>query len=282
LRAVFPETALVETAYAKINLALHVRARRGDGYHEIETLFAFAEDGDGLRAVPAADVTLTIVGDFAKGLSNGSDNLVLRAAEALRSAYGVKAGAAITLDKRLPVAAGIGGGSADAAAALHLLTRLWDLPDDLNRLLALAAPLGADVPACVMSQTLRGKGVGDDLALVGKGALTGMPLLLVNPGVACPTAPVFAAWDGVDRGPLAAGDALAAARAGRNDLEKPALTLVPQIAGVLETLNAQAGLIFARMSGSGATCFGLFENDAARDSAADAFADAWRLKTNLR
>ncbi|MEY4502236.1 MAG: hypothetical protein RIS52_2126 [Pseudomonadota bacterium] len=278
----FPETALVETAYAKINLALHVRARRGDGYHEIETLFAFAEVGDGLRAVPADDVTLTIVGDFAKGLSNGSDNLVLRAAEALRSAYGVKAGAAITLDKRLPVAAGIGGGSADAAAALHLLTRLWDLPDDLDRLLALAAPLGADVPACVMSQTLRGKGVGDDLALVAKGALTGMPLLLVNPGVACPTAPVFAAWDGVDRGPLAAGDALAAARAGRNDLEKPALTLVPQIAGVLETLNAQAGLIFARMSGSGATCFGLFENEAARDSAADAFADAWRLKTNLR
>jgi 4-diphosphocytidyl-2-C-methyl-D-erythritol kinase len=282
LRAVFPETALVETAYAKINLALHVRARRGDGYHEIETLFAFAEDGDGLRAVPAADVTLTIVGDFAKGLSNGSDNLVLRAAEALRSAYGVKTGAGITLDKRLPVAAGIGGGSADAAAALHLLTRLWDLPDDLDRLLALAAPLGADVPACVMSQTLRGKGLGDDLALIGKGALTGLPLLLVNPGVACPTGPVFAAWDGVDRGPLAAGDALAAARAGRNDLERPALTLVPQIAGVLETLNAQGGLIFARMSGSGATCFGLFENDAARDSAADAFGDAWRLKTNLR
>ncbi|HEY0270620.1 MAG TPA: 4-(cytidine 5'-diphospho)-2-C-methyl-D-erythritol kinase, partial [Sphingomonas sp.] len=161
----------VETAYAKINLALHVRRRRADGYHDIETLFAFCADGDRLSAAPAGDLRLEIEGPFAAGLSAGADNLVLRAAEALREAAGVTAGARLVLDKRLPVASGIGGGSADAAAALRLLARLWrvDLPDaDMH---AIAAALGADVPACLVSRACRGDGRGDALAMLDESGL---------------------------------------------------------------------------------------------------------------
>jgi 4-diphosphocytidyl-2-C-methyl-D-erythritol kinase len=272
-----------ETAYAKINLALHVRARRADGYHEIETLFAFCEDGDLVSAVASDQLSLTITGPFAAGLSAGDDNLVLKAAEALRSAYGVSAGAAITLDKRLPIAAGIGGGSADAAAALHLLTRLWDLSDDLDRLIDIARPLGADVPACVVSQTMRGEGVGDELTLMDSGALKGVPVLLVNPRVACPTGPVFAGWSGEDDGPLSGDTPLAIALESYNGLEESAMALVDEIADVRLALGECEGLMLARMSGSGATCFGLFETEAARNAAlAEMSPDWWTLGTRLR
>ena len=173
------ETA-AETAYAKINLALHVRRRMPDGYHDLETLFAFCADGDELTAAPADDLSLTIVGPFGEKLSAGPDNLVLRAAEALRAAAGTAAGAAIRLDKRLPVASGIGGGSADAAAALRLLVRLWDVAVADETLHGIAATLGADVPACMVSQTCRGEGRGDRLDLLDARALTGIPLLLVK------------------------------------------------------------------------------------------------------
>jgi 4-diphosphocytidyl-2-C-methyl-D-erythritol kinase len=275
-----------ETAYAKINLALHVRRRRADGYHDIETLFAFAADGDALSVTASDVLSLAVDGPFAAGLG-GDDNLVLSAARGLADAYGVTAGAVLRLDKRLPVASGIGGGSADAAAALRLLTRHWRLPSDDGRVAALAAALGADVPACLASIIARGEGRGDALvgALVGAGdALAGMPLLLVNPRLPLATGPVFAAWDGVDRGALAQGDALAVARAGRNDLELPARTLCPAIDDVMTALAAQPGVVLARMSGSGATCFALFDDVTARDRAAAAMMAPgwWCLATTLR
>jgi 4-diphosphocytidyl-2-C-methyl-D-erythritol kinase len=273
-----------ETAYAKINLALHVRRRRADGYHDLETLFAFAEAGDGLEAEPADALSLAISGPFAAALAVSDDNLVLRAARALRAAFGIEAGAALRLDKRLPVAAGIGGGSADAAAALRLLARLWGLDDGDPRVATIAADLGADVPACLASETARGEGVGAALAPVAEAGLAGLPLLRVNPGVPLATGPVFAGWDGVDRGPLALGDPLAAARAGRNDLEAPARALVPAIGGVLARLAAAPGVLLARMSGSGATCFALFADERARDAAAVTMGAQgwWCLATRLR
>jgi 4-diphosphocytidyl-2-C-methyl-D-erythritol kinase len=271
-----------ETAYAKLNLALHVRAREPDGYHRLETIFAFADDGDLLEAAEPerhGTIELEISGEFGRLLHGEpqGDNLVTRAAAALRERFGVERGARLRLDKRLPVAAGIGGGSADGAAALRLLTRWWGLPHDPAVLRDIARSLGADVPACLASRTVRGEGRGDELREINGASLSGTPVLLVNPRVPMPTGPVFAAWDGVDRGALG-GDLL-----GRNDLEAPALRLAPVIGEVLETL---AGADFARMSGSGATCFGLYAEEAARDAAAaeisEAYPDWWLLRSRLR
>jgi 4-diphosphocytidyl-2-C-methyl-D-erythritol kinase len=267
-----------EIARAKVNLALHVLGRRADGFHELDTLFAFTEAGDGLEAAPDDKLRLEIVGPFAQGLQPG-DNLVLRAAEALKRLYSVDQGAALRLDKRLPVAAGLGGGSADAAAALRLLVGLWGIETPEPDLLDLAATLGADVPACLLSRTVRGQGKGDRL-VPARLSLGGTPILLVNPGAALPTAEVFNRWTGPGSGPLP-DDPLT----GGNDLEPAALAIAPAIGDVLDRLGACPGLRLARMSGSGATCFGLFESDAARD-AADAAIGAeqpswWRLATCL-
>lgn len=264
-----------EIAYAKVNLALHVRERLPDGYHRIETIFAFCEEGDELAAESADSLSLTVSGPFAGALS-GADNIVLKAAEALREAGGTEAGAALRLDKRLPPASGLGGGSADAAAALRLLNRLWklDLPD--SRLAEIGRGLGADVPACVRSQAARGEGRGDELQPLELG-LSGRPVLIVNPRVELPTAEVFARWDGTDRGPLADWEH------GRNDLEQAAASLAPQIGGILAWLSAQPGAHYVRMSGSGASCFALFESEAERDRAAVAVPrEWWRLATRLR
>ncbi len=275
-----------EIAYAKINLALHVRAREPDGYHRIETLFAFAEDGDRLTVAPAEALTLTIDGPFGRALAGEADNLVIRAANVLRDRFGVRAGAAIRLEKRLPIASGIGGGSADAAAALRLLARFWNLAEDDDALGAIARDLGADVPACLLSWPVRGEGRGDALTGIDDGALAGMPLLLVNPGVPVSTGAVFSAWDGVDRGQLGFGDPLTIAGLGRNDLEAPARRIAPEIGEALALLERGGGVVLARMSGSGATCFALFDTVAARDAADDAIAQTkpgwWRLKTGLR
>jgi 4-diphosphocytidyl-2-C-methyl-D-erythritol kinase len=250
-----------EIAYAKLNLALHVRARQPDGYHRIETLFAFCEDGDVVTAEPADALSLAVAGPFADALADEGDNLVLRAARAAGATV------ALTLDKRLPVAAGLGGGSADAAAVLRLFGGTREM----------AATLGADVPACLLSRTARGEGRGDRLEPVEIPGLSGTPVLLVNPDIPLPTAPVFRGWDGIDRGPL--GDW----EAGRNDLEAPARALVPEIGAVLDAL---AGARVARMSGSGATCFGLYPNEAARDAAAARISAArpgwWLCQTRLR
>jgi 4-diphosphocytidyl-2-C-methyl-D-erythritol kinase len=267
---------LTEIAYAKINLALHVRKRRDDGYHELETLFAFADAGDVLTAEPAETLTLEIVGPFSTGLSAGEDNLVMRAATALQTSG---QGAHLILQKNLPIASGIGGGSADAAAALRVLSRLWSVNIDL---IPIAASLGADVPACVHSQTIWGEGVGDVLKPFNVEDIGGTPMLLVNPGIACPTGPMFAAWDGVDRGALNPNNWANA----RNDLQPPAIALFPKIAEVLAALQQQDGVRVARMSGSGATCFALFESTALRDNACAEIVQKhphyWTLKAALR
>lgn len=274
---------IVETAYAKLNLALHVRARRADGYHDLESLFAFCADGDVLSGEATDDgaIRLRLSGPFGEALDGGEDNLVMRAALALQAAAGVGEGAELHLAKHLPIAAGLGGGSADAAAALRLLVRLWGVrPMDVD-LFEIAASLGADVPACLASATMFGSGVGDRLRAVDLD-LSGMPVLLVNPGVACLTGPVFRAWDGVDRGPLDP----ASWREGRNDLADPALRLVPEIGDVLAVLSAVEGATIVRMSGSGATCFALFDTPQARGSAASdivrRYPRWWLLASTLR
>lgn len=264
-----------DIAPAKLNLALHVRGRREDGRHDIETVFAFCTDGDRLSADLADELSLTASGPFAAELPATEDNLVLRAARALQDAAGVESGAAVHLDKRLPVASGIGGGSADAAAALRLLTSLWGI--DPSHAEWVAAALGSDVPACLLSLPMRGEGAGNELAPIDLVEISGTPVLLINPRVALSTADVFARWDGMDLGPL--GDW----REGRNDLEAPAITLVPQIETVLAWLAVQPGASFARMSGSGATCLALFDSDQARDAADERVPrEWWHLATHLR
>jgi 4-diphosphocytidyl-2-C-methyl-D-erythritol kinase len=265
---------LSEPAPAKLNLALHVRGRLPDGRHALETVFAFCTEGDRLEAEPGEGLSLEIQGPFAEQLS-AADNLVLRAAEALRQASGVGEGATLILTKKLPVASGIGGGSADAAAALRLLTRQWRInPAHAG---SVAPRLGSDVPACLLSMTARGEGAGEKLSLIDDPTIAGAPVLLVNPGVPLSTGEVFAVWDGSDRGRLEAW------RKGRNDLERPARMLVPQIGEVLDWLGAQPGANFVRMSGSGATCFALFDDELARDEAAGVCPpNWWHLATNLR
>ena len=267
----------LETAYAKINLALHVRRRRGDGYHEIETLFAFVDAGDALVAEVAPRDELHTVGGFAPQLTDPLGNIVARALSALPRADGLR----ITLEKRLPVAAGLGGGSADAGAVFRLVRDRYTLPKDWQ---ARAAKLGADVPACVESHTCFGRGTGAQLD-PGPQDLAGTAVLLVNPRVPLSTGPVFAGWDGIDRGRLPAGTARQIALTGRNDLEAPALALCPAIGEVLAVLRETAAWL-VRVSGSGATCFALFQRHDVMREAAETLARAhpgwWQMTGSLR
>lgn len=268
---------LTETAYAKINLALHVRCRREDGYHELETLFAFVDDGDRLSATPAAADSLATHGEFAQLIEDPFGNIVAKALNSLPR----ETGWAVDLEKRLPVAAGLGGGSADAGAVFRMVERSTGLPEDWQER---AAKLGADVPACVLSTTCIGTGTGTDLQPV-ESDLTGTPVLLVNPREAVPTGPVFKAWDGIDRGAMPAGSVRAIALEGRNDLEAPAIAICPPVADVLAALRA-TGPFLARMSGSGATCFALYDTVAEAQAAADKLAEAhphwWQMQGKLR
>lgn len=281
------ETA-VETAHAKVNVALHVRARRDDGYHALESLFVFADHGDRLTGVATDDgaIDLMIDGPFGAALDAGPGNLVVKAARALQAYLGQQRGAAIRLTKILPVASGIGGGSADAAATLRLLVRLWDVRIDEAELAAIALDLGSDVPACIASVTQMVGGRGERLARHHVDGLEGMAMLLVNPGVGVSTARVFAGWDGQDRGALDATRIDALVTRGRNDLEAAAMAIAPVIDDVLTMLRAQAGVALARMSGSGATCFALFDDDAAMADAAmamrPAHRDWWMMETRIR
>jgi 4-diphosphocytidyl-2-C-methyl-D-erythritol kinase len=265
---------ITEIARAKLNLALHIRARRPDGYHELETLFAFVEHGDVLRVAPADAPSFRVTGPFAAALDGEGDNLVTRAATRFAETYGGGAHA-IELEKHLPVASGIGGGSADAAATLRALAKLHGVPLEDPRLFQIADGLGSDVPACLLGKTAIGKGRGEQLTPVP--GMPGTPVLLVNPGVAVSTAQVFARWDGKDRGQLGA-DPLE----GRNDLEPPARAIAPVIDEVLAMLAAQPGAALTRMSGSGATCFALFENEEACTKAAAAVRpNWWSVETKL-
>lgn len=246
-----------EIACAKINLALHVRRRLPDGYHDIETIFAFLDRGDIVSVGDGEGINLSITGPFGDGLST-TDNLILDAARLLASKVNIRPEAHIILDKRLPIASGIGGGSADAAAALRLLNRFWDVGLTVEELAEFSAPLGADVPACVLSRTCRGEGIGQDLILLNNGELSGHFALLVNPLVPVSTAAIFQDWDGIDRGPLPTGGPMDVALNGRNDLQAPAERLAPEISKVLIKLTETAPVV-TRMSGSGATCFALYK-----------------------
>ncbi len=273
-----------EPAPAKVNLFLHVTGRRGDGYHLLDSLAVFGPAADSLEAAPAPALTLSVDGPFGGALADEPDNLVLRAARALAEAAGTAAaaprGAALRLVKRLPVASGIGGGSADAAAALRLLDRLWGLGFGTERLSGLAAALGADVPVCVPSRPARMGGVGGELSPAP--ALPECGLLLANPGVALATPAVFRARTGEFSAPAILpgrwADAAAMARdlrGLRNDLEAPAIALCPPVGEALAALRTLPGCLLARMSGSGATCFGLFADAVAARRAADLLSTPW-------
>jgi 4-diphosphocytidyl-2-C-methyl-D-erythritol kinase len=248
-------------APAKINLFLHVGDKRNDGYHALESLVVFTEAGDRIETAPADTLSLEIAGTYAGAVPTGGDNLVLKAARALDA----NRGARIRLEKNLPVAAGIGGGSADAAATLRALNLLWQLNRSESDLLAIAAMLGSDVPACVLSRPLWMSGRGE----VVKPAppLPAMKLILVNPGVPVATADVFAALGartGLGGTPHPRGldtpyDVEAYLFETTNDLQAPAITIVPEIARALDLLERAPSCRLARMSGSGATCFGLFD-----------------------
>lgn len=270
-----------EAAPAKVNLYLRVTGRRAaDGYHLLDSLAVFGPAADVLSVAPAAaGLSLAVTGPEAAALAAEPDNLVLRAARALAAAAGLASpAAALALEKRLPVASGIGGGSADAAAALRALDRLWGTGFGATRLEAVAAGLGADVPVCVTGQPARMQGVGE--VLTPAPPLPRFALLLANPRIALPTPAVFRARAAAGAGysapaALPAGgwpDAAALAadlRVLGNDLEAAAIGLCPPIAEVLAALAAQPGCLAARMSGSGATCYGLFATgaDAARAAA---------------
>lgn len=263
---------VTEFAPAKINLSLHVTGRRADGYHLLDSLVIFADAGDRVTVAPAQGVRLSVTGPRAAGIPAGEDNLVLRAAR-LFDAPGV----AIALDKHLPAEAGLGGGSSDAAATIRALRRMGFAPQAADFDAAVAG-LGADVPVCLAARPMRMEGAGERLSPAP--ALPPMGIVLANPGVAVPTGPVFAALAGrfgppMPR-PLPQGFADAAALAAwlraetRNDLQPPALSRAPVVGEVLAALDATPGSLLARMSGSGASCFGLYADRAAAETAAAA------------
>lgn len=262
------DAPITETAHAKINLTLHVTGQREDGYHLLESLVMFTSRGDQITVKPADGLTLEITGPFADGLTV-EDNLILKAARC----FGTDQGAHITLVKNLPVASGIGGGSADAAATLRALSRLWDmpLPDAASQL-----SLGADVPVCMAADLTRMAGIGEDITRLGPAPM--LDMLLVNPRVAVSTPDVFKTLASKTNPPM--NDAMPDPfdmedwvqwlTTQRNDLEAPARTIAPVIDTALAALSAQTGCQLARMSGSGATCFAIFEDPATRDNAAEA------------
>ena len=272
-------------APAKLNLYLHVTGRRDDGYHELDSLVTFAALADRLEIAPAEALHLSVSGPFAAGL-NAGDNLAALAAAALAERLGRPAGVRIALEKRIPVAAGLGGGSADAAAVLRGLAKLWRLDaGHAGALRETALALGADVPVCLDPGAAYMAGIGE--ALSAPPHLPPCAALLVNPGVPVPTGPVFAALRGpfserarFEESPADAPALAALLAARRNDLEQPALAQVPAIGHVLRRLAAAPGCLLARMSGSGGTCFGLFEDEARAAHAAAVIArdhPAWWL-----
>ena len=267
---------IFQLAPAKVNLALHVTHRRDDGYHDLESLVVFADVADELEAVPATADSLAISGPFAKALGVGETNLVSRAVAAFRARWpdAVETGLALRLTKNLPVAAGIGGGSADAAAALRLMASLSNRTIALAELADMAAGLGADVPACLVSTPLVARGVGEVLAPLPE--FPACHIVLVNPMIPLATADVFRRLRTHDNYPLPElpSPLTRPAQLGiwlaetRNDLQPPAVKLVPVIGDIVEQLAETQGCMLARMSGSGATVFGLFGSEGQAHQAA--------------
>ncbi len=286
-----------EAAPAKINLALHVAGRRADGYHLLDTLVVHGVAADRVDARPQGEastsdepvpIELAITGRFAAGLDTGPDNLVLRAARLLdaeaRRLARPRRPLALTLEKALPIASGIGGGSSDAAATLRLLNRLWRLDLPIARLAEIALPLGADLPMCVHGRPLRARGIGETIDLFA--GLPTLPMVLVNPGVSVATPAVFRALANRDNPPMPelpprfrdADHLVDWLATTRNDLEPPAIHVAPVIGEVLARLGAAPGCRLARMSGSGATCFAIFSDSAAAGAAvAKLPADWWAV-----
>jgi len=286
-------TVRTALAPAKINLFLHVGAVDGDGYHPLSSLVAFADVGDGVSVEPAERLSLDVVGPFAAGLSGADDNLILRALRRLGEASGTgEPGLKVVLDKRLPIAAGLGGGSSDAGAALKLARDVLALDIDDEGLEAVAAVVGADGPMCLRMRTAWAEGRGD--VLTDEPRLPSLPSVLFNPGVPSPTGGVYRAYDA---GPVAAADRPAPPADWsiggvidwlanqRNDLEAPALALTPAIADALRAVAATPDVALTRMSGSGATVFGLYPTVDAAEAAAALLADAnptaWVRSTSL-
>ncbi len=274
-------------ARAKINLTLEVTGKRENGYHELRSIVVFAKEGDHITVTAADKLSLTCAGAFGEGLEVGSSNLVLQAAEALQSYAGIAKGAKIHLTKNLPVASGIGGGSADAACTLLLLKDLWKVEISKVDLQALALSLGADVPACILSRPVLMEGIGETLTpLVG---FEDNHMLLVNPGASLSTPKIFARlnFDLPSHEPRAGRflPRFEDVKTGVNDLQAPAIELVPEIQTVLDILQEQAGANYVRMSGSGATCFALFDTKtecqlAARKITSE-YPDWWVLETEV-
>jgi 4-diphosphocytidyl-2-C-methyl-D-erythritol kinase len=255
---------------AKLNLYLHVTGQRPDGYHLLDSLAVFPNIGDTLTLAPSKTLSLAITGPFAKTLTAGPENLIIRAAQALAAAAGITPHGALALTKTLPVASGIGGGSTDAATALRLLARHWRITADLA---AIAATLGADVPVCLPQTPARMTGIGE--VLNAPPHLPDFGLVLVNPGIAVSTADVFRARTGDFSPPATLPKSWPSAAAMArdlaelsNDLEPPALAIAPVIGEVLAALRNLPGALLARMSGSGATCFALFDSASAAIAAA--------------
>lgn len=265
---------LIVTAPAKVNLFLHVGTRRADGYHDLESLVAFTAFGDEISLAGDDEISLSLSGPFGADLADEEDNLVLRAVKLLSRNIGTEQGVRVGLQKNIPVASGLGGGSADAAAVLRGLVRLWQIDPDRNRLLEAAESLGADVPVCLASETSWMEGKGERLRALPPLPKTGV--LLVNPGVQVSTAQIFAALGprrgtGMPPPQSAFPDVHALVRFLRgtdNDLQLPAQTIAPIIASLLREMNGLPGALFARMSGSGATCFALFPDEAETATAA--------------
>lgn len=268
--------AIFENAWAKVNLALHVIGQRPDGYHILDSLVVFANTGDEVSVVPASELSITLTGPMASVLNNDQENLALLAADVLKeaaSALGITTpGAHINLVKRLPVAAGIGGGSADAAATLRALSKLWKLPFTNTDLEHIGASLGADVPVCIANRSTRITGIGTALNQIPD--FPKLQLVLANPGVAISTPTVFKNLKSHENLPLSTFPSindqahwLNWIKTTRNDLHAAATSLSPDIELVLSAL-VNGGAKLARMSGSGATCFGIFANASEAESVA--------------
>lgn len=259
-------------ARPKVNLFLHVKGKREDGYHLLESLVVFPTGGDKISVREGLGLALTVAGPFAEHVGDTENNLVLRAARALQDKAKCELGADITLNKNLPVAAGIGGGSADAAATLHLLNQLWNLDFSSRQLKEIGMLLGADVPACLRSRPLMLSGIGEKLADVDR--LPGFAILLINNRRPVVTADVFRKLD-ILSAPAPVFDftsdnfdeLIGALGNCRNDLQVAALEVVPEISRVLYALDNLVGCRLSRMSGSGGTCFGIFETAASAETA---------------
>jgi 4-diphosphocytidyl-2-C-methyl-D-erythritol kinase len=267
-------------APAKVNLALHVTGRRTDGYHLLDSIAVFADVGDWIEIAPAESFGLFVSGPFAAHAPGDASDLAFRAANAFFAHTGIAAAVSISVEKNIPAGAGLGGGSADAAAVLAGLNQCFDAAVSADDLRALGLKLGADVPMCLAGKALRARGIGEEIEyLEGWPAL---PLVLVWPGRRVSTAEVFKSLARRDnpplpeppKAPLSVGEAAAWLSACRNDLEPPACAVAPEIGAVLEAIGATNGCLLARMSGSGSACFGLYAAAASAKAAAAKIAES--------